>query len=735
MLGFVAVAGGGVLLQATWPSTVTPTVAPTARHRIVCAVRAASGMNGEEGTLGNLWIQVRRFVILGLAGLGLARGAAAQQWNSDAALALVRRGVERRQAAQADSALRSYHTRAHGFVFFLAQVGEGLAGPPRLVKADELEVEVYWQAPNRSKQVIRRWRDGKYLPTDVTYHRDHLGIVTNNFGDQIRIGEGDEVRDAVHPLSPAGLDDYDFALGDSLTIRGPKGVVRVREVLVRPRNYNRPLVVGTLFLDVTSAELVRFRFSFTSAAYLDRQLEGISVVLENSLQEGRFWLPYRQEIEIHRRATWLDFPVRWTIRGRWEILDYDLDAPIPPAVLAGAAIGGLTAPQPDTGWSQPLSAEIAGVAQPLNQQELESVRLDVQRIAGARALEALPSTQLAAGSISDLVRFNRVEGLTLGAGATFRLAERRLRLRPSVAFGTSDGRVTGGLNAELALGPTTLEAFGRRRIPDFSDVPVISQALNSILAQEAGNDHGDYVLLDAAGLGVRHRFSTRGSAGLELAVERSQSVDIEASPASGTFRPNPPLGAGTYHIARLRLERLGGGVALRRDFDARLLLEAGDGPTDYIRAAAALRWKVDLGSTGLLAWAQGGIGSEGLPAYRSFVLGGRSTLPGEPFRGFGGRSYALAHLEWRINVPMPELRLGSFASTGRTAVLAPFVAAGWADRTYAQLPWTSTDGIRPVAGLAAEVLLRLIRIEAGVGLRDGGFGLTIDVNPDWWGLL
>jgi hypothetical protein len=124
-----------------------------------------------------------------------------------------------------------------------------------------------------------------------------------------------------------------------------------------------------------------------------------------------------------------------------------------------------------------------------------------------------------------------------------------------------------------------------------------------------------------------------------------------------------------------------------------------------------------------------------LPAYRSFVLGGRGTLPGEPFRAFGGRRYGLAHLEWRINVPVPEVRLGSFASTGRTAVLAPFVAAGWADRSYADLPWTRTNGIRPVAGVAAEVLLHLIRIEAGVGLRDGGFGLVVDVHPDWWGLL
>ena len=31
--------------------------------------------------------------------------------------------------------------------------------------------------------------------------------------------------------------------------------------------------------------------------------------------------------------------------------------------------------------------------------------------------------------------------------------------------------------------------------------------------------------------------------------------------------------------------------------------------------------------------------------------------------------------------------------------------------------------------------MRLLRVEAGVGLRDGGLGVTVDINRDWWGLL
>ena len=461
---------------------------------------------------------------------------AAQGWDAPEALALVRRAVDQRAAVQADSMLLSYRTRAHGFVFFLAQVGEGLTEPPRLVKADELDVEVYWQAPNHSKQVVLGWRDGAFLPTDIEYHRDHLGIVTNNFGDVIRIGEGDEVRDAIHPLSRAGLALYDYALGDSLTIRTGGGEVTVREVQVRPRSFERPLIVGTLFIDIETAELVRFRFSFTPSAYLDRQLEDITIVLENARFEGRWWLPYRQEIEIRRRASFLDFPARGIIRGRWEIEDYDLNVEIPPEVLAGPAIGGLVRPQPgDSGWDRPLSDAIAGVAAPINQQDMDALRVEVERIAGARALGGLPSTRLATGSLSDLVRVNRVQGLALGFGGTIGIGG-RFSLRPRIGYGTSDERVTGGLTLLAGTGATQLSLGAERQIRDFADFPVISPILNSLLAQEAGDDYGDYVLLDAATAGVRHRLDGRTSVELQLGVEESHSS------ASRRRRPTAPTG-------------------------------------------------------------------------------------------------------------------------------------------------------------------------------------------------
>jgi hypothetical protein len=660
---------------------------------------------------------------------------AAQTWNTPTALTLVRRAVDRRLAVQADSTLTSYRARAHGFVFFLAQVGEGLTEPPRLVKADELDVEVYWQAPNRSKQVILGWRDGRFLPTDISYHRDHLGIVTNNFGNIIRIGDGDEVRDVPHPLSPAGLTDYDYALTDSAAIRSATGQVTVYEIRVRPRSFALPLVVGTLYLDVASAELVRFRFSFTPPAYLDRQLEDISVLLDNSLYENRYWLPYRQEVEIRRRSTWLDFPARGIIRGRWEIGGYDLNAEIPETVFASAPIGGLLQPGGSENWPEPLEQAIAGVAQPVNRQDMEKLRSEVERIAGSHTLAGLPSNRFATGSLSDLARVNRVNGLTLGFGGVLGIEHSRIQFRPLIAYGTSDDRLLGSAVVSWSPGTTQLSLGGSRRVVDFSDWPVIAPLLNSLTAQEAGNDHGDYVLLHSIDLTLRRRVGTRTALAAGLILQESQSVSTQATPANGEYRPNPPLGAGSHRIVRLTLEQASGGIALPSDLQGRVGLEAAGGSSEYVRATADGRWRVVLGQTELVSRVYLGIGSEGLPAYRSFVLGGRGTLVGEPFRAYGGRAIALAQLEWRLGVPLPAISLGSFASTGRTLTVAPFVAAGYTARPYPGFPGTDSDGIRPVAGLAVEWFMRLLRVEAGIGLRDGLVGITVDVNRDWWGLL
>ena len=662
---------------------------------------------------------------------------AAQSWNDTAAVALVTRAVARRSAVQGDSGLRSWHVRAHGTLLFLAQLGEGAAGTPHLIKADELDVEVYWSAPGRSKQVIRGWRDRRFLPTDIRYHRDHLGIVTDGYGPTIRIGEGDEVRDVVHPLSPAGLAMYDYALRDSAQVAAGGKSVTLDVIDVRPRDPKSPAVVGTLYLDRATAELVRARLSFTPVSYRDATVEDLTILLDYALIDGRAWLPWKQTIEIRRNAGWLDLPYTGVIRATWQFGDYDLDFAIPPATFSGPAIGGLRqAGDSARPWPEPFDSILAHAGPVVSETEVAAARAEVARAVEGHLASGLAPARVAAQSASDLVHFDRVQGVAVGAGVRLGLLERggwRLSLRPDLGVGSADGRLTGGAAltfTTLEPSPFTLSLYADRRIHDFSDAPVISRALNSLTAQEWGEDHGDYVLVEEGGVRVEWPVGRRVRLSTRVGWEDPASVGISATPARGTFRPQADLGAPGNWIGELGVARGGEGTP---GWSA--TVEAGTGRSSWQRGTVSGLGALTIGRTALQVRLWGGIASVEAPAWRTFVLGGRGTLLGEKYRAFGGRRMGWGEVEWRVPVSVPAIGLGDFASTGHAAILAPFVQGGWAGDAVPGLPWRPTGATRFSAGVALELFYQLVRIEAGRSFETGKIGVTFDVSRAWWGVL
>ncbi len=668
-------------------------------------------------------------------GLGAATTARAQAWNDSATAALIARAVQRRARLEADSGLRDLAARAHGFVFFLGQLGEGLAEPPKLIKADQLELEVYWQAPGRSKQRIVGWRDRVDLPTDIQYHRDHLGIAMNGFGDRIRLGEGDEVRDVPHPLAPGAGRWYDYALTDSLSIELPQRLVRVYEVLVRPKDPGAPRFVGTLYLDADQAELVRMRFQFTRASYLDPSLEDITIVLDNGLWNGRYWLPRHQEIEIRRRTTWLDLPARGIIRGRWEIGEYRFNVGLSSQLFGGPEI--VLAPaevRRAYPWPQSLDAAIAETAGQATL-DLQSVRAAVRQLASSRVLTGLPGARPGVTSASDLLHVNRVEGLAPGLGGVVRVAGGVLDIRGWGSYGVSDERLKGRLALERPTGWGRVILEGGREVRDVGDQPLIAPLLNSFAAQELGKDYGDYVLRDRARLVVR-----RVTGPLSLTVaggrERTRSVAVAAAPVTGTYRPNFPLGSGSYWVAEVGLTRRGWVLPPQPETVLGVTAEAGLGDsTGYVRLRGDAALDLPLGATSVRLTGWAGWGSRELRPDRSFVWGGRGAEGCEATFRCGGRYGAGAGIEWRLRVPFAAIPMGAFVSTGRDLILAPFLRGAWLDGQVGGAPWATSDGIRPIAGLGMEWLHQLIRVELGVDARTGRVGLLADLHRSLWPLL
>ncbi len=662
--------------------------------------------------------------------LALTPPVAAQQWNDGAVRSLVGRAVRERAAASLDSSLQSYSARAHGILTFHAELDPRFGPGARLVRGDELDVEVYWERPDRSKQVIRAWRDSTFFPTDLAYHRDHLGIVSNDFGPRIRIGDGDEVSDVVHPLAPDGPDWYDYRLRDTVRISTGRRRLILAGVDVRPRDPSRPGVAGTLYLDVERAQVVRFRFTFTAAAYRDRALEDLTVELERSLVDDRYWLPYRQEIEIRRRSAVVDFPLRGVIRGRWDIGDYRVNAE-PPVRGPGSWIGGLRAPG-GPAWPGPLIAQLDSTLTPVEGADLAQIRAAAGRVVGHR-LTGRTGIRPGVSQASDLIRWNRVEGLRVGAGVSGR-AFGLDRAAALAGVGLGDGRLTGSVDLSRQIGSVSIGLDGSHRVVEVGDQPVVSTPANTIAGLVGARDLGDYVMLDRIGLRIAGPLGSGGATlQAEATWERPGSVGQSAGSIWGHPSTNPALGSSPYWTGRIGLARSPGGTGYGLALDLRG--EVGAGPTTYARVAGGAVW---TGRTTGGEWrieGTGGASAGGLPARRAFLLGGVGSLPGEPFRSSAGRALVLVRVERLWTLPGPSVGLGAFGRTAASMLVGPFVAGG---RTFGRVngPWPPGTRWRPVAGLTAQVFDRAIRFEIGRGFGAGAVTTVgVDVDRRWWPIL
>jgi hypothetical protein len=339
-------------------------------------------------------------------------------------------------------------------------------------------------------------------------------------------------------------------------------------------------------------------------------------------------------------------------------------------------------------------------------------------------------------SLSDLVHANRVEGLAAGAGVVLRGGGERRELRLRASYGLADRRAKGALTVVERSGRGSLDVSAYRDVRDVGDWPVIAPLQNSLAAQEFGHDYGDYYLAQGARLTYRHGVGVRAEWRVTAGRESFRSLQVAAAPANGSFRPNPALGGPAVNLMQLAFERRSEGFAVRRDLHVETVLEAGrdDGDDAYLRWSGAGHLLLPVGATRLLVRAQAGAASARLPAHRAFVLGGRGTLLGDPYRAWGGRRMGLMHVEWRVPVPFPSLGVGPYTRTPRSVTLAPYVAVGWADRPVAGTPWLPTDGARTTLGLAVE-WLGVFRCEAGFGTATHRMGIAFDVSRDFWAIL
>ncbi|MDP2955194.1 MAG: hypothetical protein Q8N53_02130 [Longimicrobiales bacterium] len=640
-------------------------------------------------------------------------GQAPEVWNEPRVLDLVRRARLERSSTLVDTAFHSYAAQARGFVYFFIDRPD--TDERTLVKADQIALEVFWRAPSETQQRIVGLRDQKVLPTNIRYHLDHLTVVQDDFGDQIRLGHGDEVAAVLHPMGPGGPAIYDYLLADSLTLRygGDDEEVRVYEVRVRPKDPNRAGFIGSVFVDRAAAAIVRMSFTFTPASYVDPYLDYIRIALDNSLWLGKYWLPYRQEAELRRELPQLDFLAGSIIRGRFEIGSYEFNTVQPPATFVGS---GVTAVPREQREAFPFER---GLFDDLEQEgltptpSLEEIRAQARQILVGKALSGLAPYRLHFRSFSDGLRYNRAEGLFAGAGI-------HLNPRPDALIRLSGGYAVGRKRPSLSVAATTPPA---RVVPvveaywddlrDMGAYPGAAPVLGSLGAVFTGEDYldpyfarGAQMTLSGANPGqgaqVTLRWERHTSA--RNLLSEGRAVRAVSEGFFGTVQGRVPLrvpGSGEGTLTGT-VGRFGGGTF------GTALAEAG-----WTLDSPARSWR-------LRADVAAGASTLRTPPQMLFLLGGRGTIPGYDYRSFVGRRFWMARVEGTRPLLHPWVGVRAFAALGATSFAGATPPPAWSAH--------DSDGRRASVGIGLSLGWDVLRLDVARGLQDGRWDVIFEVN-------
>lgn len=672
-------------------------------------------------------------------------------WNDSTANALVERATLRRSMQLADSSLLSYHASAHGFLAFLAQLGEGVVIPPKVIQAEELALSVSWWQPNNSAQQLIGRRDTTLLPAEVGYYRDRYGVILDNLPDRIRLGDGRDVRDVPHPLAASARSLYEFQLGKPLRIRIPGREIMVDEVRFRPRDATEAAAVGSVFLDRETAAVVRISMTFTRAAILDKRIETLVVTLENGLIREKYWLPRRQEVEVSRGSTWMDIPFRGIVRGRWEVSNYDVNEQLP---LGTQNLPRWSSVSSDSLKRYAFADRIVDVLPPEIQiatsEDVARAKTQAEEAVRAAMLAKPAQTAVSGRGVSDAIRVTRTEGISVGAGLSRRWGAGWL-VSARGRYGLSDeqpkGHVFIGRTPAFGRVPL-LQLFAER---DVRDIAPLERAgvTNSLAALLFGSDYS--LQVDTRAAGLIYRREPRSPFSLRLAYETDRPLTITTRPLNGQYEPVVP--AWSLNGVRVELRGTGGwvagdahttrgswwftasvggytGTALHNDTVATSV-----SPRVARLQGQAIVYKDLPHDRAIMSLTMAGIavGRDLAPQWLIYA-GGPWSAPGYNVGSFASRTLLSQRLEFRQPIPGPAIPLGRYGKAPGRIVLAPFVQVLATASGIPALP-TRDAGLWPSVGTGALLFFDLLRFDVSRGLRDGVWRFAVDVDRGFWGVL
>jgi hypothetical protein len=495
---------------------------------------------------------------------------------------------------------------------------------------EEQEATVRWQRPN-DLRVDFLGRRSRTRSGDMNLNSTFSSpwFVPRSLGDSVRIfGNDFPERAALHPLAADAPDWYRYALGDSLSIVMPNGEsITLVSVEFAPRRVGEALIVGRLWLDRATAEVVRLSFQYVGiglwvvpeeatrrdsssarrANSLINRVLSVSGDLEYALQEGRYWMPYRQVIAgriqipiisdlvfpFEAITTFSDYaintgeaiPFRVALdtvpltaeerRARRDSLTRErrdpANVPDPDRVRTWAGRLGqggrfeMRRPPLDSlreyaAWGDSLDFDLSATEARRLRESLADLERLAARLPGR--MTGRPGSGLSYERLADVLRYNRVQGLSLGAGYQVRVPGTAFtQVFGTARYGFSDQRVNlrASVVRDAPNGRWTLSGY--REVMGVDPLRRGGELVNTWRGFVMGRDENDYLLAT----GGRVSFETSVALGTELTLwagaERQRAIVTTAKSVindllggTGEFPPNGPVSTGTYGIAGARLD-------------------------------------------------------------------------------------------------------------------------------------------------------------------------------------
>jgi len=517
-----------------------------------------------------------------------------------------------------------------------------------------------------------------------------------------------------HPLAPGSEADYRFATGDSSVVVFPDGrEIRLRELRVTPRRLDFRLMSGSFWIDEASHAVVRalirparaFDFEQDLSDEDDKDIPGFVkpiraevrfLTIDYGLWMGRWWLPRLIAMDaVATAGSFLQMPVRYErIYDEYEV--------------RGDTTARRVARPPEATEAEDSIARAA--CHEREQREKISCRCSnghcaafTVRIptdtAALLASSSLPppfgashDTLITAGELEQLThglgdlpqapwqlharpprwglaRYNRVEGLSLGARGELDLG--RLRLDGATRIATSDAEPDLQAGVLRETGTARIRFAAYRRLAAVDPTARSLSIGNSLGALLLGRDDGDYFRATGAELTIAPAVTLPQRVAVRLYAERQRRAlkrtDFSFPHAlhdDHVFRPNILADSADQLGASLTLRTQQGIDPERPQWTADVTVDGSVGTYRFGRASSTLRVAAPLGPriAGAIELA-GGVADGVVPVQSNWYLGGPGTV-----RGYGGNA-ASGDAFWRARFELanrwPAARVVLFADAGR----------------------------------------------------------------------